>query len=58
MIIVDGQYIHNTRSIEQWGYYNLSHCMWTAKNLRQVWGKRQDAEVINIGCPYQETPTE
>jgi len=57
-IVVGNMNIHLVKPVTGDGYYNMTKCMEYAADLRQVHALRDEVEVINIGCPYQETPVE
>ena len=57
-IAVHGVGYQVTKPVTGDGHYNLAKCLYVAKGLRKEHEKRPEVEIVNIGCPYQETPIE
>lgn len=57
-LVVGNMNVHLIKPVTGHGSLNLTHCMWFASDLIKAHALRPEVEVINIGCPYQETPIE
>ena len=56
MMITPNGYVHQVKQVTGHGYYNYQFCMEYARHMRVLHKDRY--EIVNIGCPYQRTPTE
>lgn len=51
ILLSDGTHYQEER--EYTGYFARSTCLWDAKHLKDIWGKRDDVDYFMASCPMR-----